>query len=308
LANFNESGYFMSISEATISLIKGALAEDLGDDGDITAAAIFDCGDAGEALIRCKQSGVLSGAALIAPLFGLVDEYLARFRPSAAPAAATAVDVYCADGDAIEAGKAVCRLRGSVWSILAGERTILNFIQRLSGIATATAGMVKALSGGGGKARLLDTRKTTPGMRALEKAAVRHGGGFNHRAGLYDMVLVKDTHVRRAGGAAAALAKAIAWRGGNAAPLIEIEVQSIDEFLEVLRLGPDRVMLDNMSPKEIEICVDERDASGLRVELEASGNITLGVLPAIAATNVDWISCGAITHSAPALDFHLAML
>jgi nicotinate-nucleotide pyrophosphorylase (carboxylating) len=299
----------MALSEATINLMRSALAEDLGDEGDITASSVFDCGDMGEALIRCKQTGVLSGAALIAPLFGLADEYLSRFRPSALPPApATAVDMYCADGDAIESGKAVCRLRGSVWSILAGERTVLNFIQRLSGIATATAGMVKALSGGGGKARLLDTRKTTPGMRALEKAAVRHGGGFNHRAGLYDMFLIKDTHVKRAGGVTAALTKALARRGGNAAPLIEIEVQSIGEFIEALRLKPDRIMLDNMSPKEIEICVDERDASGFPVELEASGGITLGILPAIAATNVDYISCGAITHSAPALDFHLAML
>jgi nicotinate-nucleotide pyrophosphorylase (carboxylating) len=299
----------MSISESVVGLMRSALAEDLEEDGDITTSSIFDSGDTGEASIRCKQTGVLSGVTLIAPFFGLVDEYLSQFRPPAVPPApATAVDVYRADGDVIEPGKTVCRVKGSVWSILAGERTILNFIRHLSGIATATAGMAKALSDMGGKTRLLDTRKTTPGMRALEKAAVRHGGGFNHRTGLYDMILIKDTHIRRAGGAAAALSKALAWRKDSAAPLIEIEVQSIEEFVDVLRLKPDRIMLDNMCPKEIEICVDERDASGLPVELEVSGNITIGVLPAIAATNVDYISCGAITHSAPALDFHLAML
>jgi nicotinate-nucleotide pyrophosphorylase (carboxylating) len=299
----------MSPSEPIINLLKSALAEDLGEEGDITTSAVFDADDAGEALIRCKQKGVLSGITLVAPLFGLVDKYLASHISSASAAAPpTTVETYCCDGDPVELGKAVCRIRGAVRSILAGERTILNLIQRLSGIATLTAAMVRELSSGGGKTRLLDTRKTTPGMRALEKAAVRHGGGVNHRAGLYDMILIKDTHVRRAGGVATALKKALDWRGDNAAPLIEVEVQSIDEFVSALRLKPDRIMLDNMSPKEIEICVDERDASGLKIELEASGNITLGIISAIAATNVDYISCGAITHSAPALDFHLAML
>jgi len=299
----------MSAPESVISLLSNALAEDLGEEGDITTSAIFDADDTGEALIRCKQKGVLSGITLAAPLFRLVDKYLSSHISSASAALpVTAVDTYCRDGDAVEPGKAVCRVKGSVRSILAGERTILNLIQRLSGVATLTAAMVKELSSGGGKTRLLDTRKTTPGMRALEKAAVRHGGGVNHRAGLYDMILIKDTHVKRADGVTAALAKALAWRGDSATPHIEVEVQSVEEFVQALRLKPDRIMLDNMSPKEIEICVDERDASGLKVELEASGNITLGILSAIAATNVDYISCGAITHSAPALDFHLAML
>jgi len=295
----------MSAPESVINLLANALAEDLGEEGDITTSAIFDADDTGEALIRCKQKGVLSGITLAAPLFGLVDKYMSS---ASAVLPATTVDTYCRDGDAVEPGKVVCRVTGSVRSILAGERTILNLIQRLSGIATLTAAMVKELSGGGAKTRLLDTRKTTPGMRVLEKAAVRHGGGFNHRAGLYDMILIKDTHVKRADGVTAALSKALAWRGDSATPHIEVEVQSVEEFVQALRLKPDRIMLDNMSPKEIEICVDERDASGLKIELEASGNITLGILSAIAATNVDYISCGAITHSAPALDFHLAML
>jgi len=297
----------MPLSDPVTDLLANALAEDLGEEGDITTSAVFEADDTGEALIRCKQKGVLSGITLAAPLFGLVDKYMSSHTPSASFPAAT-VDTYCNDGDAVEPGKAVCRVKGSVRSILAGERVILNLIQRLSGVATLTAAMVKELSCGGGKTRLLDTRKTTPGMRALERAAVRHGGGSNHRFGLYDMILIKDTHVKRAGGVTAALSKAIERRGGGDTPRIEIEVQSLEEFVQALRLKPDRIMLDNMSPKEIEICVDERDASGLGVELEASGNITLGVLSAIAATNVDYISCGAVTHSAPALDFHLAML
>jgi len=297
------------MTDSTINLLTNALAEDLGEEGDITTSAIFDADDTGEALIRCKQKGVLSGITLAAPLFGLVDKYLSsHISSAAADLPATTVEVYCSDGDVVEPGKAVCRVKGTVRSILAGERTILNLIQRLSGIATLTAAMVRELSSVGGKTRLLDTRKTVPGMRALEKAAVRHGGGVNHRVGLYDMILIKDTHVRRAGGITEALTKALAWRGDSATPLIEAEVQSIDEFVSALRLKPDRIMLDNMSPKEIEVCVDERDASGTKIELEASGNITLGILSAIAATNVDYVSCGAITHSAPALDFHLAML
>jgi nicotinate-nucleotide pyrophosphorylase (carboxylating) len=299
----------MALSEHTMNLLASALAEDLGEEGDITTSAIFDADDTGEALIRCKGKGVLSGITLVAPLFELVDRYLASHISSSTVALpVTSVELYCGNGDTVEPGKAVCRVRGAVRSILAGERTILNLIQRLSGIATFTSAMVRELSGSGGNTRLLDTRKTVPGMRALEKAAVRHGGGVNHRFGLYDMVLIKDTHVRRAGGVEAALTKALAWRGDSATPLIEIETQSIEEFTVAMRLKPDRIMLDNMSPKEIEICVDERDASGLNIELEASGNITLGILSAIAATNVDYISCGAITHSAPALDFHLAML
>ncbi|MDR0330672.1 MAG: carboxylating nicotinate-nucleotide diphosphorylase [Chitinispirillales bacterium] len=298
----------MAINDDIANLIKSALAEDLGSEGDITSQAIFDADDEGEALIRCKQTGVLSGISLVAPLFELVDAYLSQITPLSPITQATRTEIYCADGDALEPGKVVCRIKGAVRPILAGERTVLNLLRRLSGIATETAKMAAALKEGGGKTRLLDTRKTAPGMRSLEKAAVRHGGGDNHRAGLYDMILIKDTHVKRAGGVTPALTKTLEWRGGKETPLIEIEVQSVEEFTEALQLKPDRVMLDNMSPKEIELCVDERDVSGLNIQLEASGNITLGILPDIAATNVDFVSSGAITHSAPALDFHLVML
>jgi len=305
------------MTDNIINILKGALAEDLGAEGDITSAAIFGDGDTGGALIRCKQAGVLSGAALIAPLFELVDSYLANpsmisfmseaARPPAALASArTKVEVICADGDFMEAGAVICRIEGPARAILSGERTILNLLQRLSGIATAARNMVRALEGSG--TRLLDTRKTTPGLRALEKAAVRHGGGSSHRFGLYDMMLIKDTHIKLAGGVKAALTKALARRGSDTEPPIEIEVQTPTEFLEALALGPDRIMLDNMSPSEIELCVEERNASKKNIELEASGNVSLSTLPAIAATGVDFVSSGAVTHSAAALDIHLVMV
>jgi len=305
------------MTDNIINILKTALAEDLGADGDITSAAIFDADDWGEALIRCKQPGVLSGAALIAPIFELVDSYLAdpsmisfmsdaERHHSASSPAHTKVELFCADGDFMETGTVICRIEGAVRSILAGERTALNLLQRLSGIATAAHNMVKALEGSG--TRLLDTRKTTPGLRALEKAAVRHGGGSSHRCGLYDMILIKDTHIKLVGGVRPALKKAFARRGGSAVPIIEIEVQSVTEFLEALSLGPDRIMLDNMSPDEIEQCVEGRNASKKDIALEASGNVSLATLPTLAATGVDFVSSGAITHSAPALDIHLVMV
>jgi nicotinate-nucleotide pyrophosphorylase (carboxylating) len=292
----------MIMSEDIKSILKNALAEDLGTAGDITSQAIFGAADTGEAVIRSKETGIVSGVSLIAPLFELVDGYL----PSA-PAQPTAVELLCADGNVIESGKLICKIKGPVRSILSGERTILNLLQSLSGIATATSRMIEVIKSCGSKTRLLDTRKTTPCMRALEKAAVRHGGGGNHRFGLYDMILIKDTHVKRAGGVKPALEKALSWRGTKREPLIEIEVQSTDEFFEALPLEPDRIMLDNMGPHEIEACVRGRNASGLNVELEASGGISVSSLSAIAATNVDFVSSGAITHSAPVLDIHLIM-
>jgi len=276
-----------------ISLLKNALDEDLGAEGDITSAAVFDAREQGEAVIRSKQTGILSGVTLIEPLFKLID-----------PDAKT--EVYCADGDLLEAGKTICKIRGSVRTILAGERTILNLLQRLCGIASITAKMVDALSGT--RCKLLDTRKTTAGLRWLEKAAVLHGGGFNHRFGLYDMILIKDTHVKRCGGVEEALRKAFLWRAGKKKPMIEVEVQSVNEFTLALALSPDRIMLDNMTLEDIEICVGKRNAIASKTELEASGNITPVTISAVAATGVDFVSCGALTHSAPALDMNLVMV
>ena len=274
-------------------LLDRALAEDLGAEGDITSEAIFTPADTSRALIRCKASGILSGVSLLPPLFLKID-------PS------VILELLLDDGAVLSPGSDICRFSGPVRGILAGERVALNFLQRLSGIATLTSRYAAAIAHT--PARLLDTRKTTPTLRSLEKAAVRHGGGFNHRFGLFDMMLIKDTHVKRAGSVDAAARKALNWRGQKAFPKIEVEVQTLDEFREALALHPNRIMLDNMSIDDLRHCVALRRSSSVTVELEASGSITLDTIAAVAETGVDFISCGSITHSAPALDLHLIIV
>jgi nicotinate-nucleotide pyrophosphorylase (carboxylating) len=275
-------------------LLDCALAEDLGKGGDCTSNALFSPKDTASAVIKSKENGVLSGAYLLAPLFSKIDPSLSN-------------TVLVDDGAALSPGTEICRLKGSVRSILAGERIALNFLQRLSGIATLTARYAAAISHT--NAVILDTRKTTPCFRTLEKMAVRHGGGQNHRSGLYDMMLIKDTHVKQCGSVTAALKKALSSRGKAKEPKIEIEVKNSQEFAEALALLPDRIMLDNMSAREMQGCVEKMAKScGIRVEVEASGNITLYNIAEIAGTGVDYISCGALTHSAPALDIHLVII
>lgn len=274
-------------------ILDRALAEDLASGGDITSKAIFSPDDTAKALIKSKSPGVLSGVYLLAPLFAKLDPKVT-------------LDIRANDGDLLTPGTEICRLDGPVISILSGERIALNLLQRLSGIATMTATYVAAIKHT--KTRLLDTRKTAPGLRLPEKMAVRHGGGVNHRFGLFDMILIKDTHVKRAGGVTAALRKAMDVRGGSSHPKIEVEVQSIEECVEALALGPDRIMLDNMSVDDMRRCVELIRLSGAAIELEASGGITLETIGKIAETGVDYISCGALTHSAPALDIHLVIL
>jgi nicotinate-nucleotide pyrophosphorylase (carboxylating) len=271
-------------------LLDRAIDEDLGESGDRTSNALFAEGDSAEAVIRSKETGVLSGAFLIEPLFSKID-------------ASVEITLGCDDGSPLFRGGEICRLKGPIRGILAGERIALNFLQRLSGIATLTSHYHAAIAHT--PARLLDTRKTTPGLRLLERLAVRHGGGTNHRFGLFDMMLIKDTHVKHAGGVTAALEKAMHSRGAGILPKIEVEVQSMDEFDEALQFPPDRIMLDNMSLSAMRQCVARKLAAGVAVELEASGNITLESIAAVAETGVDFISCGAITHSAKALDIHL---
>jgi nicotinate-nucleotide pyrophosphorylase (carboxylating) len=271
-------------------LLDRAIDEDLGGGGDCTSNALFSESDQAEGVIRSKEAGVLSGAFLLSPLFSKIDPSIA-------------VVMLLDDGKALSRGSEICRVRGPVRGILAGERIALNFMQRLSGIATLTSRYCAAIAHTG--ARLLDTRKTTPGLRFAEKLAVRHGGGANHRFGLFDMMLIKDTHIKRCGGVTAALEKALRSRGSAPAPKIEVEVRSVEEFGEALRLLPDRIMLDNMSLDAMRQCVEKKLAVGAAVELEASGNITLDTIAAVAGTGVDFISCGSITHSAKALDIHL---
>lgn len=277
-------------------LLDLALEEDLGGAGDVTTLGVLDRHTAGKAVIRSKEEGVLAGVGLLEPLFARLDPKLT-------------VQVQLEDGARLHSGAEICRLSGALDPILAGERTALNFLQRLSGIATRTARFVSLVQGT--SAVILDTRKTTPGLRALEKLAVRAGGGRNHRFGLYDMILIKDTHVEACGGPGEAVRKAVAFRKANkqySDLRIEVEVQSGVEFQEALSAGPDRIMLDNMSPEQMAECVSLRDARSPGVELEASGNITEATLPAVAGSGVDFISAGGLTHSVQALDIHLMVI
>lgn len=277
-------------------IIRRAILEDLHTEGDITSNALFSPDDTACAIIRSKEEGILSGVSTIGPVFQTCNQTVA-------------VDLKLADGSVLAAGSVICSLEGPVRAILAGERTALNLLQRLSGIATLTSRFQKAVSHT--SAHILDTRKTTPTLRILEKQAVLHGGGMNHRYGLYDMMLIKDTHVKRSGGVAQALRKALAFReaqGDKGLNLkIEIEIQSISEFAAALEFKPDRIMLDNMSTGDMSECVSRRDYLCREIELEASGNINLANVTAVAQTGVDFISIGALTHSAPALDIHLVI-
>ena len=282
------------------AVIERALAEDLGDAGDVTTHATVPPGRPALATFLAKEDGVLAGLAVAGRVFEAVERRLGG---------ATDVEWTHGDGDAVTAGTRFGAVRGPAHVILTAERTALNLMQRMSGIATATRRMVAAT---GGHATLLDTRKTAPGLRVLDKWAVRLGGGTNHRTGLYDMVLVKDNHIAAAGGVAEAVAAARRWRAEHGPDLlIEIETRTLDEVDAVLAVGGvDRVLLDNM----VEVHDGRVDVSRLaeavrridgRFETEASGNVTLETVPAIARTGVDFISSGALTHSVRALDLSL---
>lgn len=275
-------------------LIEAALAEDLGP-GDVTSEWTVPEGALGEAVIVAKADGVLAGVEAAAAVFRRFDSDLV-------------VTVSRADGDAVRPGDEVLSVSGRLASILGAERTALNFLGRLSGIASAARRFADALEGTG--CRVLDTRKTTPGWRELEKAAAAAGGAVNHRTGLYDMVLIKENHIRAAGGVGAALRGAIG-PAREAGIEVEIEVTTFAELEEALAgdaegRRPERILLDNMNVEQLERCV--RRVSALdesRPLLEASGGVTVETAARIAATGVNFISAGAITHSAPALDLSL---
>jgi len=267
-------------------IVRAALLEDLGRAGDITSDAVIPADARLRGAIVAREPGVVAGvdAALLA--FTLID-----------PAVTVAVDR--PDGSRVERGEAVLRVEGPARSILAAERVALNVMCRMSGIATATAALVKAVQPHG-HARIVCTRKTTPGLRPLEKHAVRAGGGANHRFGLDDAVLIKDNHIAIAGGAKPALERARATVGHLVK--IEIEVDTLDQLNEVLEVGADAILLDNMSPDTLAEAV--RRVNG-RAVTEASGRITAVTAPAVAASGVDLISTGWVTHSAPILDLGL---
>jgi nicotinate-nucleotide pyrophosphorylase (carboxylating) len=265
-------------------LVRRALAEDIGP-GDVTTEAIVPATARARALITQKASGVIYGLDVAQRCFAALD-------PS------VAFDRRAPEGEWRERGE-VLALEGSARALLTGERTALNFLGRLSGVATLAARCVQAVAGTG--AIVLDTRKTTPGLRALEKAAVAAGGATNHRVGLYDAVLVKENHIAIAG----RIAEAVAGVRARAPELsLEVECRNLDEVDEALGAGVARLLLDNMSPAQLREAVAH--VAG-RAELECSGGLTLETLKAHAATGVQFVSVGALTHSAPALDLSLTM-
>ena len=266
-------------------IVRAALLEDLGRAGDITTEAVVPAEAAVEAVIAARQPGVLAGldAALFA--FELLDPTLR-------------IERLCEDGDRISRGEGVANLSGRAWGVLSAERAALNLLSRMSGVATATRVLADAIAGY--KAKIVCTRKTTPGLRMLEKEAVRLGGGANHRFGLDDAMLIKDNHVALAGGVRQALERA--RRHAGHLVKIELEVDTLDQLAEALGVGVDAVLLDNMPPETLRRAVSMVDG---RAVTEASGRITLETAPDIAATGVDLISSGWITHSAPILDLGL---
>lgn len=261
-----------------------ALAEDLGD-GDVTTTATVPADARASALITQKAPGVIFGLQAAEETFRALDPEVTVTR-------------LAAEGEWREGGD-ILRLEGRAAALLSAERTALNFLQRLSGVATMAARSVAEIEGTG--ARILDTRKTTPGLRALEKAAVAAGGATNHRAGLYDAILIKENHATIAGGVGEAVRRARARAPGL--PL-EVECRTRAEVDEALAAGAPRLLLDNMTPDQLRDAVRQVDG---RAELEASGGVTLQTLRAVALTGVDFVSVGALTHSAPALDLSLIL-
>ena len=278
----------MEVKELTDRLIELAFAEDIGD-GDHTTLCSIPETATGKARLLIKEEGILAGVEVAKAVFHKFDPDLS-------------VEVFINDGAHVKPGDVAFVVSGKVQSLLQTERLMLNIMQRMSGIATTTHNYVKLLEGT--KAKVLDTRKTTPGMRMLEKAAVKIGGGENHRIGLFDMILLKDNHVDFAGGIENAIRGAQQYlKEKNKQLKIEIEVRNFDELNEVLAVGGvDRIMLDNFTPEQIREAV--KLVNG-RVELESSGGITFETIRRYAETGVDYISVGALTHSVKSLDMSL---
>jgi nicotinate-nucleotide pyrophosphorylase (carboxylating) len=269
------------------ALVRRALAEDVGS-GDVTTVAIVGEHSRARALITQKAPGVLYGLAPAAAAFALLD-------------ADAVTEPLVEEGVWREQGGPVMAVHGRARALLTAERTALNFLAHLSGVATMAASAARAVEGTG--ARVLDTRKTIPGLRALQKAAVRAGGAGNHRAGLYDAILIKENHIAAAGGVSEAIARARAHAPRLAATL-EVEVRDPAEIEQALAAGASRLLLDNMDERRLRDAVAQ--VAG-RAQLEASGGVTLQTLRACAQTGIEWVSMGALTHSAPALDVSMTL-
>lgn len=268
--------------------VEAALAEDLGLAGDITTNAVISPTATAKAVIAARKPGIIAGIALAEVAFKALD-------PKAK------LEIVSADGAEVGPGDVVLRVSGNARALLSSERVALNYLGRLSGIATLTRRFADAVAGT--KAKIVDTRKTTPGLRAFEKFAVRCGGGYNHRTGLFDAVLIKDNHIAAAGGIAKAIRAAHAHAGHTAK--IEVEVDTLAQLSEAMRERVDCVLLDNMTPLQLAEAVKIVDG---RCLTEASGGVNLETVASIAASGVDIISVGALTHSAPVLDLGLDFL
>ena len=268
-------------------LILEALKEDISSE-DVTTNAVIKEAVKGEVTLLCKQDGIVAGLNVFERVFKLLDEN-------------TEIEFYCNDGDKVKKGQVMGRVTGDIRVLLSGERVALNYLQRMSGIATYTHSVVSMLKGT--KTKLLDTRKTTPNMRIFEKYAVRTGGGYNHRYNLSDGVLLKDNHI----GAAGSVSKAVRM-AKEYAPFvrkIEVEVENLDMVNEAVEAGADIIMLDNMSPEDMKEAVSYIDG---RAQTECSGNVTKENIKKLVSIGVDYISSGALTHSAPILDISLKNL
>lgn len=268
-------------------LIMSALEEDITSE-DVSTNSVMQTATMGEVDLICKEDGILCGVQVFSRVFTLLDEK-------------TEVELYVEDGEAITKGQLIGKIRGDIRVLLSGERTALNYLQRMSGVATYTSKMVKMLEGTGIK--LLDTRKTTPNNRIFEKYSVRVGGGNNHRYNLSDGVLLKDNHIGAAGGVKEAVAMAKAY-----APFvrkIEVEVETFDQVKEAVEAGAHIIMLDNMSTEQLKKAIDYIDH---RAEVEVSGNVTAENIARLKGLGVDYVSSGALTHSSPILDLSLKNL
>ena len=282
---------------AYTALIDPALSEDLGTtdftaDADLTAAWIVPADIRARATIIARQPGVIAGLDVAAAVFHRLDSSISF---------ATQTE----DGDSVAAGDILIRLEGAARSLLAGERTALNFLQRLCGVATLTRRYVDAIAGT--RARITDTRKTTPGFRFLEKYAVVQGGGVNHRMGLYDALLIKENHAASVGGVGAAIdqARQTAVHQGKTRIPIFVEVETLDEVRSLIPHAPNRIMFDNMPPEQMREGVRLIRQADPEIDIEATGGVTLDNVRQVAETGVDLISIGTLTHSAPALDLSM---
>lgn len=265
-------------------LVKTALAEDLGVEGDITTLAVIPAGAMARGDLVAREAGVIAGLEVAAYVFEVVDSSLS-FEPTVA------------DGDRVGIGQVLATVTGNARSILTAERTALNLLARMSGVATATAQLVDAVEGTA--VAVSDTRKTMPGLRAVDKYAVKTGGGVNHRMGLHDAVMIKDNHIAAAGDIAGAVRAAREYAGPDV--MVEVEVENLEQLKQVLDTDTDRVLLDNM---DLETLREAVELAG-DITTEASGGVTADTIRAIAETGVDIISVGWITHSAPQLDIAL---